>query len=100
MKRTKSMIYKETVESHELYLYIVNDGYLYEHQTTYIINNLQKKVKKGVYDSNKAIDLYYHLATVGSDKYYKDFGYKFSVGDRFTCAVDLENYYLEQVLEG
>lgn len=95
MKRTKNMIYKETVESNELFLYIINDGYLYEHHTMPIINNLKKKAKKGVYDSNKAVDLYYNLATAGSDKYNKDFGYKFSVQDRFTCAVELEKYYKE-----
>ena len=97
MKRTKSMYYKETVESRELLLYTVNDGYLYEHKTSYIIKNLEKKAKKGVYDSEKAIDLYYTLATVASEKYYKDFGYCFDVQSRFTVAVDLENYYLEEV---
>lgn len=95
MKRTKNMIYKPTVESHELFLYTINDGFLYKHHTMPIINNLVKKAKKGLYDCNKAVDLYYNLATAGSDKYNKDFGYKFSVQDRFTCAVELEEYYRE-----
>ena len=99
MKRTKSMIYNETVESHELYLYTINDGYLYDHATLYIINSLRKKAKRGVYDSNKAVDAFYRLATMASDKYYKDFGYKFDVQVRFTVAVDLESYYKEDILE-
>jgi hypothetical protein len=97
MKRTKNMIYKETVESRELFLYTVNDGYLYEHTITYIIKSLEKKAKKGIYDKEKAIDAYYKLATAGSNKYYKDFGYKFNVQDRFTAACDMEDYYKEQV---
>lgn len=97
MKRTKNMIYKETEESRELFLYTTNDGNLYRHMTTAIIENLKKKAKKGVYDSEKAIDLYYNLATAGSKAYCKDFGYSFTVQDRFTCAVDMEASYREEV---
>ena len=97
MKHTKSMVYKPSVESCELFLYTVNNGDLYEYMTSPIIENLKKKAKKGVYDSQKAIDIYYNLATAGSKAYYKDFGYSFSVQDRFTCAVDMENYYKDEV---
>lgn len=97
MKHTKSMVYKPSTESHELFLYTVNDGDLYEHMTSPIIENLKKKAKKGIYDSEKAVDLYYNLATAGSKAYCKDFGYSFSVQDRFTCAVDMEAYYKEEV---
>lgn len=97
MKHTKSMIYKPTEESRELFLYTTNDGELYRHITTCIIENLKKKAKKGIYDSNKAVDLYYNLATAGSKAYCKDFGYSFSVQDRFTCAVEMESYYKDEV---
>ena len=97
MKHTKSMIYKPTEESRELFLYTTNDGELYRHMTTCIIENLKKKARKGIYDSEKAIDLYYNLATAGSKAYCKDFGYSFSVQDRFTCAVEMEAYYKEEV---
>ena len=99
MTRTKSMIYKETTESRELMLYTINDGFLYEHQTVYIIKNLQKKFKNGNYDKEKAIDAWYNLATNASNKYFKDYGYKFSVQDRFTVATELEEYYKENVEE-
>lgn len=97
MKRTKNMYYKETEESRELFLYTTNDGRLYETIITPVINNLKKKAEKGIYNSEKAIDIYYRVATAGSDKYYKDFGYKFNVTDRFTVAVELEEYYKEEV---
>ena len=56
MKRTKSMIYKETVESRELLLYATNDGNLYHRMILPVIENLRKKAKKGTYDKEKAVD--------------------------------------------
>lgn len=100
MKRTKSMIYKPTEESRELFLYTTNDGDLYRGITTAIIKNLHSKYKKGTYSKEKAVDAFYHLATEGSRKYNRDFGYSFSVMDRFTAAVEMEDYYFEQVQEG
>ena len=95
MKRTKSMIYKETVESRELFLYATNDGELYRRMITPIIENLRKKAAKGWYDENKAVDAYYRIACEASKRYNKDFGYSFSVQDRFTAAVDMEECYRE-----
>ena len=95
MKRTKSMIYNETVESRELFLYATNDGRLYDYMITPVINNLRKKAEKGTYDSEKAVDAYYRISCEASKRYDKDFGYSFSVQDRFTCAVDMEEYYRE-----
>ena len=97
MKRTKNMNYKETAESRELFIYATNDGSLYRQMVTPIINNLKKKAAKGIYNSDKAIDLYYNLATAASEKYFKDYGYKFTVGDRFTAATDFEEYYKDEV---
>lgn len=93
MTRTKNMIYKETAESRELFLYATNDGRLYTRMITPVIENLRKKAVKGSYDKEKAIDAYYHVATEASKMYNKDFGYSFSVQDRFTVAVDMESYY-------
>ena len=95
MKRTKSMIYTPTAEANELFIYTVNDSRLYHTCIIPAIENLRKKAKKGVYDSEKAIDLFYYIATAASEKYNKDFGYSFNVRDRFTVAVDLEAYYRE-----
>ena len=89
------MIYKETVESRELFLYATNYGRLYTRMITPVIENLRKKAVKGSYDREKAIDAYYHVATEASKMYNKDFGYSFSVQDRFTAAVDMEKFYRE-----
>lgn len=97
MKRTSSMIYKATEESRELMLYATNDGNLYRQRITPVIDNLRKKYKKGVYDANKAVDLWYYVATAASENYNREFGYKFSVQDRFTVAVEMEEYYREEV---
>ena len=99
MTRTKSMIYKTTTESNELYIYIVNTESLYRQRIVPTIENLKKKYKKGIYDKEKAIDLWYYTATAGSDLYNKDFGYRFTVQDRFTVATDLESRFFEDVTE-
>ena len=97
MERTKTMIYKPTEESRELMLYAINSGDLYKRQIIPVINSLRKKATKGTYDSEKAIDAWYYVACSASQMYNKDFGYSFTVTDRFTAAVELEQYYREDV---
>ena len=98
MKRTKNMIYNPTEESRELFLYAVNNGKLYRRMIEGVLANLEKKVGKGVYDREKAVDLWYYVATEASKEYFKDFGYNFKVTERFTAAVDMAEYYEEQIL--
>ena len=95
MKRTKSMKYSETAESRELFLYATNCGALYRQMITPAIENLRKKAAKGEYDADKAVDLYYYIATEASKRYCREFGYSFSVADRFSAAVDMEAYFRE-----
>lgn len=97
MRRTKNMIYKPTAESDELLLYAVNDGRLYRQIITPAIKSLKKKYNQGIYNKEKAIDLYYTAATEASSHYFNEFGYKFSVTDRYTAAVDMEAYYMDEV---
>ena len=97
MKRTKTMVYKPTEESRELMLYAINNGDLYRRQILPVINSLRKKAAKGTYDSEKAIDAWYYVACSASQMYNKDFGYSFSVTDRFTAAVEMEKYFKEDV---
>lgn len=99
MKRTKNMTYNPTTESRELMLYTVNDGDIYRGATTATINNLRKKNIDGIYDKEKAVDAWYYVASLASNKYFREFGYRFSVTDRFTCAVELEEYYKEHIEE-
>lgn len=98
MKRTKTMIYNPTEESKELFLYAINNHSLYYRMIKNVLDNLEKKIKKGIYDKEKAIDLWYYVATEASNKYNEDFGYRFKVADRFTVAVDLAEHYEEEIL--
>lgn len=98
MKRTKSMVYKTSEEARELMLCTVNEAGLYPWIQA-VIKSLAKKAKKGVYDSEKAIDAWYPVATEMSKRYYKYFGYMFTVQERFTAAVDIEEYYRDEVFE-
>nr|DAZ42731.1 MAG TPA: hypothetical protein [Caudoviricetes sp.] len=103
MKRTSSMTYRETDESKELELYTTNNGGLYRQMITPIINNLRKKYQRGTYDADKAVDLWYNVATEGAKLYNKEFGSDsqwsrlFNVQCRYTVAVNLESYYKEEV---
>lgn len=103
MKRTSSMTYYETDESRELELYTTNNGGLYRQMITPIINNLHKKYKRGTYDADKAVDLWYNVATEGAKLYNREFGSGsqwsrlFNVQCRYTVAVNLESYYKEEV---
>ena len=97
MKRTASMKYNETTESRELFLYATNCVNLYRQRIAPAIASLRKKAIKGTYDADKAIDLYYYITTAASDMYNCEFGYRFSVADRFTAAVDMEVYYRNEV---
>lgn len=99
MKRTKSMVYRPTQESNELVLYAENTGDLYRRCTETAIKSLAKKYRKGTYNKDKAVDLWYAIATEASKMYSREFGYSFSVTDRYTAAVELEESYFENVLE-
>lgn len=96
MKRTKSMIYNQTQESIELTHFAANTQSIYP-QIQNTVRNLAKKYAKGVYDAEKAIDAFYYIACAASDLYKKWYGYGFSVSDRFSAAVDLRDYFSENI---
>ena len=93
------MVYKPSTESVELCNYAANNGELWESCLKGTIASLKRKALAGKYDSNLAVDSYYNVACKASDYYFKDFGYRFSVTERFTAAVDLEQYFRETVFE-
>ena len=96
MKRTKSMIYNKTQESIELTHFAANTELIYP-QICATVRNLAKKFAKGVYDAEKAVDAFYYIACNASDLYKKWYGYGFSVADRFSAAVDLRDYFSENI---
>lgn len=99
MKRTKNMIYKASDEARELFLYATNSDVLYDCQIKPSIENLRKKARKGTFDKDKAADLFYYVATSASTMYDKDFGFSFSVQQRFTAAVDMVDFYIDEIEE-
>jgi hypothetical protein len=100
MKRTKNMVYNPTTESNELFLYATNDGNIYRRMVSPIIDNMKRKLKKGIYDKNKAVDAWYSVATEASNQYFKEFGYRFTVTERFTAAIEMADIYEEEILFG
>lgn len=94
MKHTKNHKYEPSTAARELYLYATNNGDLYRRQISYIENNLRKKIAKGVYDHNKAVDAFYYAADNASRLYNNDFGYSFSVTERYTAAVDMADDFI------
>lgn len=96
MKRTSSMVYRPTTEAEELHLYGVNNHRVYRHYKE-VAKNLKKKIEKGTYDSDKAVDAFYHVANTASAEYHREFGYGFCVQDRFTCACDFKDDFEGEV---
>lgn len=100
-------------EARELSLFIQNDGELYRRQTLPIIENLAKKIKKGVFKHTLAVKLFRYLADNGAKKYTFEFDDKrgasswprvkgfgaFSVKDRTQAAHNLLRYYFEHIRE-
>lgn len=99
MKITKNMYVENTAASRELEVYAINDRNIYFYQIKPVIANLNKKYVKGNFDATQAIVAFYHVATVASNKYLKDFGYKFSVTERWTAAYNLLQNYMEDIEE-
>lgn len=59
----------------------------------------EKKQERGTFDKDKAADLFYYVATSASAMYDKDFGFSFSVQQRFTAAVDMVDFYIDEIEE-
>jgi len=103
-------------EARELSLYIENDSDLYRQQTTPIILNLARKIKRGIFSHVKAAKLFRYLADNGAKKYstefdvpqpgvthstwqrYKGFG-AFSAKVRNETAKHLLRYYFQAIRE-
>ena len=95
MKRTKSMIYKPSDEAQECYIVATNESRLYP-MIQAIENNLSKKIVKGIFDAEKATEAFFHVTTEVSKKYLKDFGYAFTVTERWTAAQDMRDSFLSE----
>jgi hypothetical protein len=98
MKRTKSMIYKPSEEARELLLVATNESKLYTSMIVPTVRNLAKKYNKGKFDADKAIDAFWYVADAASKQYHKEYGYLFTVTERFTAAKDMVDYYMDDII--
>ena len=95
-------------EARELHLYCENDGDIYRQRIEPIRKNLQRKLKRGVYDHEKAKKLWMYAADACAKKYAKEFGDShqpwhkmFSMADRKEVAKEFaDNYKQEFMIEG
>ena len=89
----------------DLVLFIENDGNLYRQRTLPIIDNLKKKIAKGIYDETKALILWGYLADDGAKRYDKELGSgrgsmtMFNKAEREEAAKELARYYDEHIHE-
>lgn len=102
MKITKNMYYEHTWESDELYLYTVNTENLYTGFAVPAIYNLHKKYLNGTFCKDKAIVMFYRMATTAAKQYQTEIdpSVQFSVTTRWTTACDLLDFYLEDIEKG
>jgi hypothetical protein len=95
----------DQIAADELRLYIDNDGDLYRQQKMPIIKNIKRKMKRGVYDHNKAPKLWMYLVDNGAKKYAKDFSVGTDWNDMFpkplrmAVAQEMADYY-KRAIEG
>jgi hypothetical protein len=92
--------------AHELVLHADNSAQLHHGSHMPIINNLKKKMKKGVYDSEKAKKLWHYHADRAAQDYHKQYGHKsvpwhhmFSTADRKQAAAHWESYHRSELSE-
>lgn len=98
---------QDGMNADELAMYIINDGDLYRRNISMVIKNLAKKIKKGVYDPQKALKLWQYSAQWGAQKYTKEFRIAgthgsygmFSPSDRKDAAKQLAEHFEDELRE-
>ena len=88
MTKTRSMFYKASAEADELYIVANNDSRVYP-MLQAIEANLTKKINKGIFEAEKAVFAFFHVMDEVSKQYKKDFGYAFTVTERYTASVEM-----------
>jgi hypothetical protein len=93
----------DAVAAHELTLFAINESELYRQRIVPVINNLRKKVKKGVYRADLALKLWRYVADDAAKRYThggygtgKGYGI-FTVPIREATAKELAEYYDENL---
>ena len=89
--RVYSGTFVEGVSDDEAYAYDMNGKKIF----TDTIKGVEK-LEKGVYDAEKAIIAFFHVTTEASNQYKKDFGYSFTVTERWTAAQDMRDAFIAE----
>lgn len=97
MKKSKSMFYSPSAEARELFVYTNSNEAVYVQFIAPIVKNLSRKYKKGIFDREKAAAAFYHAMNHANKLYIGDFGYSFDVTARYTAAIDMVDYYMENI---
>lgn len=89
----------DTVAARELALFAINDADLYRQRITPVIENLRKKMRKGIYKHDLAFKLWKYVADDAAKRYNKEFsgttkGYgSFNVPTREAAAREIRLHY-------
>lgn len=82
--------------AYQLEGFIESDGQLYTQMIVPVIKNLERKVKKGIYDYDKSLIMWEHVADEGAKRYVKELGGPaYNVATRKEVAKKLSEYYEE-----
>ena len=82
--------------AYQLEGYIESDGELYNHMIVPVIKNLERKMKRGIFDYDKSLILWQHVADEGAKRYVKELGGpSYNVATRKEVAKNLAEYYKE-----
>ena len=85
--------------AYQLEGYIESDGELYNYMIVPVIKNLERKVKKGIYDYDKSLILWQHVADEGAKRYVEELGGPaYNVATRKEVAKKLSEYYEENYI--
>lgn len=84
-------------DANELFIYIINDRFFYKNRIIPAINNLAKKMAKGVYDKDKAVKLWLYLVQDGAKQYKKEYGANFSTSIKKLTAQFIADHYSSDI---
>lgn len=99
MKHTKNHVVELSVEARELALFADNEREVYP-RIIAAVNCCHKHFKRGKYDEKKAIDAFYYVADFAARLYNRNFGYMFTVTERYTAAAILLDCHYENIENG
>lgn len=97
MVRTKSMVYKNSLASKELFSYTLMDTNLLQTAIPKAIKTIARKKRLGLYTDDVGVDTFYTVVTKANNAYIEEYKESFTVGVRFTVATDMLNYFKDVI---